>query len=90
MSIRAYRVIEIKRSEAESFNLWHDEKFIDYLRTHEAMDSLNMDGVGMIDIPIKVLKGGLHLLEGDCRRQVEVDIAWAEKEGNEWILYDCF
>ncbi len=49
MSIRAYKVLNIKTKQSESFNLWHDSEVIDFLNDQEGgfSDSLNQDCCGL-------------------------------------------
>ena len=63
MSIRAYKVIEIKTQTVESFNLWHDEWICDHIP--EVYDGLNMDGAGLICIPHQSILEAVECLKAE-------------------------
>jgi hypothetical protein len=50
MSIRAYKVIEIKTEESPTFNLTHDEKIFDLLMKLGFIERLNMDCCGIMEV----------------------------------------
>lgn len=57
MSIRAYRVIEIKLEDEPSFNLFEDKELSNYLAVEaDLFDSIDSDGSGYIGVPVKVLQ----------------------------------
>jgi len=94
MSVRAYRVIEIKKVEGESFNLWHDGKLVDYLDEHaNFLNALNDDLCGLTELPVGVLKDAISDipdLEASTRKALQGDIEAAEAEGKEYIRYYCY
>jgi hypothetical protein len=92
MSIRAYRVIEVKRTD-ERFNLYHDEGVFDWLQANTDFTSrLNEDCCGIGDIAVTDLKQMIKDLKLDKEvvERIKEEIKWAEKEGDEYITYECF
>ena len=47
MSVRAYKVLEIRTEEDASFNMWHHRFIVDRLSVD---DQLNTDGVGLLGV----------------------------------------
>ena len=93
MSIRAYRVTEIKTSGV-SFNLWHDETVIDWLCENTSFyDTLDYDGCGLTDISDEELKTMLseigEKLNEDLKKSIKEDIEFAESQGNGYVQYYC-
>jgi hypothetical protein len=93
MSIRAHRVNEIKYkgNYEESFNLYHDDKLMDFLGC-ELSDQLNCDGAGMAYIAVDTLKDAIKKLKlEDYRKEsLKADIAWAKANDEDYVRYDCF
>ncbi|MCX5814966.1 MAG: hypothetical protein NTX75_01810 [Proteobacteria bacterium] len=90
MSIRAYRVNEIKLG-GETFNLWHDEKVAQYLNDNGYFDSLNADMCGVMEISVTSLKAMLKIADNDqVRSNIKIDIAFAKKNKRNYLQYDCF
>ena len=94
MSVRAYRVIEVKTADP-SFNLYDDRALAIFLGTEaDFFDKLH-EGAGTADVPIKVLRKAvrirakLHLSEGTVTR-LKQDIAAAEYLKDESVTYYCF
>jgi len=58
MSIRAYKVLDIKTKQTESFNLWHDSEVIDFLNDQEGgfSDSLDQDCCGLTYVKVASIK----------------------------------
>jgi len=95
MSIRAYRVITKEVAYNPTFNLWHDEELIDFLKENGGYEEkLNEDGVGCVDISVEALKKALtdYKWEPEDYRPeaIREDIAFTEKEGNNWVEYECY
>ncbi|MCX5810753.1 MAG: hypothetical protein NTX36_15510 [Proteobacteria bacterium] len=90
MSIRAYRVNEIKLG-GETFNLWHDEKVAQYLDDNAHFDSLNADMCGFIEIPVTSFRAMLKIADNDqVKSNIKIDIAFAKKNKRNYLRYDCF
>lgn len=99
MSVRAYRIIEIKRADDPTFNLWHDDDLISFLESYgsgyDYIEHLTDDGSGTTEISVKALKEALKKakkLELDVYQiaAIKKDIEFAKSRGDEWVLYDCF
>jgi hypothetical protein len=92
MSIRAYRVMEIK-TNGPSFNLWEDEDLVEWLDKKTAFfQSLNFDAVGLTEIDVDELKRALveiNDLKQDIRKAIEEDINAAEEIGRDYVQYYC-
>ncbi len=96
MSVRAYRIIEIKRAENSSFNFRDNEKLTQFIdEKTNFIYSLNSYGSGMIEIPVKILEKALKTpkkldIDEDTAKQLKEDIEFAKTSNNESVLYDCF
>lgn len=91
MSVRAYRVIEIKTEKNESFNLWHDDDLMEWLRANAPIDDqLNGDGAGLIEISVEDMGKALsELAIKDYRREaIQNDIDASKDTG--FIQYYCY
>ena len=90
MSIGAYRVNQIELG-GETFNLWHDEKVAEYLDNKGYFEQLNMDLCGFIDIPVTALEAMLEIADDDeVKNNIKIDIAFANENKKEYLLYECF
>lgn len=89
MSVRAYRINEIKREKDATFNMWNDIALRDLLEVNGCLDKYD-DG-GQIEVSINILKEALELkLDKEIIKAIKKDIKWAERKGEDYILYDCF
>lgn len=93
MSVRAYRVIEIKAVQGESFNLWRDNTLNDELRNSGYYDNLNESG-GIFEIQISALKEIIaeigSTINPDTLKNLQEDIKAIEDAGEEYIQYYCY
>jgi len=90
MSIRAHRVNKIERA-GESFNLHDDKVIMDYLDSIGKLNELNEDLAGFIDISVDDLKEILQLnIEESLKNNIKTDIEYAEKTGDDYVLYYCY
>lgn len=90
MSIGAYRVNQIELG-GETFNLWHDEKVAQYLNDNGHFDSLNADMCGVMEIPVTTLEAMLEIADDDeVKNNIKIDIAFANENKKEYLLYECF
>lgn len=96
MSVRAHRILKVEYAPNTSFNLWHNEKLVEFLEKnnpHGFNDKLDMDGNGVVSIDVSVIKQAIEKaeeleLEEDVVEQLKADI---EAVGDEpTIDYDCF
>lgn len=100
MSVRAYRIVKKEVAKDSSFNLWHDDKLIDFLKGQgSAIDEgyqeyLSEDGGGTVEVSVHALQkaiDGFPFERGDYRKKaIRADIAFAKKKGNNYVLYECF
>ncbi|MCD6390913.1 MAG: hypothetical protein J7L92_02810 [Dehalococcoidia bacterium] len=83
MSVRAYRVIKIEHAQPNTFNLWHDDKLVEFLdKEYGFFEGLNESG-GLTEVPIEALKRAL-------KEALTKDIEACCKEGEEYVQYYCF
>ncbi len=91
MSVRAYRIITKEIEKNPSFNLWQDTELCDFLNLNER---LNDDGCGTVEVEVARLEEALAdkelVLEDYTREQVQKDIKWAKKRGEDFIEYECY
>lgn len=95
MSVRAYRVDEIKMKKSDSFNLWHSEKVCNWLdKNTNFFHHLNMDGVGLVEVMVDDLSNLLSQIGDQLdireREEIEDDIKVARERGDDYITYYCF
>jgi hypothetical protein len=100
MSVRAYRVIKQKIARNESFNVWHDEEFMNWLETQDDVSIRQTEGgsgEGTIEVSVEILeksilpKNVLKLkLIDDTVEAIKADIAFAKKHKDEYVLYECY
>ncbi|MGP8079042.1 MAG: hypothetical protein ACLPVI_00840 [Dehalococcoidales bacterium] len=94
MSINAYHVIDIKLGNV-SFNLYRDRNLSDFLDNEIQFYGSIHDGIGMIDIPVKILKKALRQstklnLDEKTMNHLQSDIAAAKSSKDEVVTYYCF
>ncbi len=93
MSVRAYRVNSKVLEDSPTFNLWHDDEILDFLASQEDVNSkwTEQDG-GEFELPVKALKALLKtkLLDKEQKEAVENDIKYAQKQKDDYVLYDSF
>lgn len=68
MSVRAYKLIDIKTEDTETFNLWHNTSLMDCLQ--ENQEQLNMDGSGLMDVSEIQAKSALEHLEDSLKELI--------------------
>jgi hypothetical protein len=97
MSVKAYRIIEIKIEEDyASFNLWHDRKLMDFLDNElEFFRRLTSDGTGLAEVSVEVLEDAVAKaveleLDEDTVANLKKDIAWAKENNEEFVQYYCY
>lgn len=97
MSVRAYRIIEIKvEPNYSSFNLYHDEKLIEFLDNEAGFYSqLTDDGTGLTCLPIEVLERAIKRakslkLKPDTIECLNNDIETAKARDDDYIQYYCY
>lgn len=93
MSVRAYRVNEIQHEQANTFNLWHNAEFVQFLeRECNFWERLNGDGVGLSEIPVEILERAIKELspKPELKQALEADIGWAEINKQDFVQYYCY
>lgn len=96
MSVRAYRVITRDVADDSSFNLWHDQKVMDYLEEQPDVHiNLTDDGGGTIEIPRSILEVMLKKakkleLDEYHIKAMKSDIVFAKKHKDDYVLYECY
>ena len=95
MSIRAHRILALEYSPQPTFNCSHESELFDFLLEDErTQDGRNADGVGMVEFQRNRLqeaidRSDLKLDEG-TRAELQADITWAIRKGQDYVMYDCF
>ena len=90
MSVRAYRVTKIEHEIDNTFNLWHDDKLMDFLDSEYGFyESLSDNGVGFVKLPIEALQEALKKVEMDkeLKEAIQKDIE-ACRDG--YVTYYCY
>ncbi len=94
MSVRAYRIIKKVLEDNSSFNLWHDEKLVDYLQDETCFyNLLGDDGSGTSYLSVKDIKKIISKkkelkLDDETVSQLEKDIEGLSEDDD--IEYDCY
>lgn len=90
MSNHAYRVIEIKHADEESFSSW-DQDLYDRLSIYGSLDS---DGCGLVTIDLEELEqavaeaeAGELKLSPETITRFKADIQTAKESENTWVEY---
>ena len=66
MSVRAHRVTKIEHEQANTFNLWHDDKLVDFLDSEcDFFAGLTNEGTGLVEVPVEALQKAVEKLELD-------------------------
>lgn len=94
MSVRAYRVDEIK-TNGVSFNLWHDVEVTRWLKEKTGFfQRLNGDFCGLAVVGIDELEAMLSeigpRLDDAVRESIEEDIEFARASGKDYVQYICY
>ena len=95
MSILAHRIYPAK-SEFFTFDVWHDEKLVEYLNKEIDFNfSLNIYGTGIVDIPVELLEKIITLkreleLDEDTIAQIQLDISNGKSRIGEVVSYHCY
>ncbi|TET41596.1 MAG: hypothetical protein E3J60_04135 [Dehalococcoidia bacterium] len=90
MSVRAYRVTKIEHEESDSFNLWHDDKLVDFLdREYDFFAGLTNEGTGLVEVPVEALQEALEKVDMDkeLKEAIQKDIEACRDDG--YVTYYC-
>ena len=98
MSVRAYRVIKKEVAEQATFNVWRDDKIIDFLSKKDMYNPENFsENGGSMGVGVDVLEEMLELenvkdlgLEDYHIEAIKADIAFAKKYKDDYVLYECY
>ena len=91
MSVRAYRVNKIEHEQDNTFNLWHDDKLMDFLdKEYGFYEGLSNDGTGLVELPIEALQEALEKVEMDkeLKEAIQKDIETCQDNG--YVSYYCY
>ena len=96
MSVRAHRILKVDYAPETSFNVWHDEKLVEFLDRENDLgfyNQMNDNGGGVVSLTVEVLQKVVDQakeleLDDDTVRVLREDIASADPD--ETIDYDCF
>ena len=95
MSVRAYRLIEIKTETEPAFNLWSDEgqRIIEAFALYEQLDG---EGGGIIGVDIEELEAlvdnperGFNI-EAETIKAIKRDIEATRANGDNYIEWYCY
>ena len=88
MSVRAHRVKKLEYDKC-SFNLWHHQELAEFLDIYEQLDD---DGCGLATVGIEKIKEAIETLqlEPQVVESLKEDIAYAEKNGDDSVMYYFF
>lgn len=90
MSVRAYRVIEIRQEQADTFNLYHDEKLVEFFdREYGFFEKLN-EGTGLVELPVEALERALSEVPMDEEVKLALQTDIEACRGNGYVLYYCY
>jgi len=90
MSVRAYRVIKVEHEPTDTFNLWHDDKLVDFFdREYGFYETLN-EGNGLTELPVEALQRAIKELEldPDVKQALQRDIEACQADS--YVTYYCF
>jgi len=91
MSIRAYKIIEIKKEENNTFNLWHDEELVEAIHLY-GKDQLNIDGCGIVEFDTEELKHSLkfHKWQDKDQKDKLKQMIQQSKDDGGFVSYYCY
>ena len=91
MKLKAYRMLSMDYNKEGSFDVWYDEKLIEYL--HDKFQFFTMiddDGVGFAVLPTDALQSALLnvTMREDVKDALKRDIEFGKGTG--WVRYVFF
>ena len=97
MSVRAYRVNEIKTEKEPSFNIWHDDAIVLFLEGRGRTMNLDEDG-GVFEVPVEDLEALCEHLKKTAKadeyveviKSIKDDIYWAKDTLADYVQYYCY
>ncbi|GAH68348.1 unnamed protein product [marine sediment metagenome] len=96
MSVRAHRILKVEYAPNTSFNLYYDQKLIEFFdRNNDGgfYSQMNDGGGGVVSIEVSAIKEAIEKaaelqLDEDTVKQLKADIEAAGD--NDFVDYDCF
>ena len=92
MSVRAYRVNKIEHEKSDTFNLWHDDKLVDFLDSEcNFFAGLTNEGTGLVEVPVEALQKALEEkleLDDELRKALTEDIEACRDDS--YVTYYCY
>ena len=91
MSVRAYRVNKIEHEESDTFNLWHDDKLIDFLDSEcDFFAGLTNEGTGLVEVPVEALQKAVEevAIDEELKEAIQRDIEACRDDG--YVTYYCY
>ena len=91
MSVRAYRVNKIEHEESDTFNLWHDDKLIDFLDSEcNFFAGLTNEGTGLVEVPVEALRKAVEevAIDEELKEAIQRDIEACRDDG--YVTYYCY
>ena len=90
MSVRAYRVTKIEHEESDTFNLWQDEKLMEFLDSEYGFYEQTTEGRGLVDVTVEALQEALERVElaDELREAIQKDIEACREQG--YVTYYCY
>lgn len=90
MSVRAYRINKIEHEESPTFNLWNDRNIIEWLEDNSDFVNEERDIIELeVSTLTSLLKSGIEIND-ITQKDIQIDIDWAKKNGEEYIQYLCY
>lgn len=84
MSVRAYRINEIKYEESPTFNMWHNQELVEYLERENGIEDTNYFEVSVDSLE----KAHLSVsIDDSTLEMINKDIQWAKNNNEDFIQY---
>jgi hypothetical protein len=92
MSVRAYRVIKIEHAQPNTFNLWHDDKLVEFFDNEYGFYETLNEGTGLAELPIEALERALTEvpMDEELKEALQKDIEACREEGESYVRYYCY
>lgn len=92
MSVRAYRVIKIEHARPNTFNVWHDDKLVEFFAREYGFFETLPDSTGLTELPVEALERALAEvpMDEELKEALQKDIEACREEGEDYVRYYCF
>ena len=92
MSAKAYRVIKIEHAKEDTFNLWHDDKLVEFFDNEYGLYDKLSEGMGLAELPVKALERALVEvpMDEELKESLRKDIGVCKAENEDYVQYYCF